>query len=108
MINAFQNTIETIVNSGYTVVEIHPFNDSEAFYFIAHKFIPTMKTPTEEVQYNQIVGINITSNVKNNSSIDRNAFMSQLQRYLDSPNSSVVRMEFPNNVAWIKHAPANK
>lgn len=108
MINAYQNAIEAIVNSGYSVLEIHPFNNQEAFYFVVHKFIPTMKTPTDDIQYNQVVGINITNNIKNNSAIDRIAFMNQLQRYLDAENTSVVRMEFPNSMIWIKHAPASK
>jgi hypothetical protein len=108
MINAYQNAIEAIVNSGYTVLEIHPFNNQESFYFIVHKFISAMKTPTDDIQYNQLVGVNITNNIKNNSTIDRNSFMNQLQRYLEAENTSVVRMEFPNSMVWIKHAPAVK
>lgn len=108
MINAYQNAIEAIVTSGHTVLEIHPFNDHEAFYFVVHKFTPAMKTPTDDIQYNQVVGINITNNVKNNSAIDKNNFMNQLQRYLEAENTSVVRMEFPNSMIWIKHAPASR
>lgn len=108
MINSYQNAIEAIITAGHTVLEIHPFNDHEAFYFVVHKFNPAMKTPTDDIQYNQVVGINITNNVKNNSAIDKNNFMNQLQRYLEAENTSVVRMEFPNSVIWIKHAPANR
>lgn len=108
MINVYQNAIETIVNSGYTVLEVHPFNNQEAFYLIVHKFIPAFKTPTEDVQYNQVIGINITNIIKNNSAIDKNAFMNQLQRYLDSENTSVIRIEFSNGISWLKHAPINK
>lgn len=108
MINTYQNAIEAVVMSGYSVLEIHPFNNQEAFYFVVHKFTPAMKTPTDDIQYNQIVGINITNIVKNNSAIDKNHFMNQLQRYLEAESTSVVRMEFPNQMTWIKHAPANK
>lgn len=104
MINAYQNTIETIISQGYTVVEIHPFNTTESFYFISHKFIPSTTTPTEDIRFNQLTGINITNIVRNNSSVDKNSFISQLQRYLTSENTPVVRIEFPNNIVWIKHA----
>lgn len=107
MINNFQSAIEAILTTGHSVLQIHPFNDTEVIFFVVHKFTPSMTTPTDDIQFNQVIGINITNVIKNNSAIDRNVFINQFQRFLNSENTSVVRMEFPNTIPWIKHAPAN-
>lgn len=109
-INVYQKAIETIVSEGYSVIQIFPISSGEqssaAYYFLVHKFAPAQKTPTDDIQYNQIVGINITDLVNNNSSLDKTLFIHRLNQCLK--DSDVIRVEFPNNVRWLKFASAIK
>lgn len=109
-INVHQKAIETIVKEGYSVVQIFPLSSGEqaatAYYFLIHKFTPAQRTPTDDIQYNQIVGINITDLISNNSTLDKHLFIHRLNQYIDE--SDVIRVEFPNNVRWLKFASAVK
>lgn len=109
-INVYQKAIETIVNEGYSVIQIFPLSAGEqvatAYYFLAHKFIPAQRTPTDDIQYNQVIGINITDLVNKNATLDRTGFIHRLNQYIEE--SDVIRVEFPNNVRWLKFASAVK
>jgi hypothetical protein len=99
-INIFQRALEIIIGMGYTVVEIFPIGDSTALYYIVHKFIPATSSTVEDIQYNQLVGINITDLLINNSSFDKTAFEHRISTYIQDAN--VVRLEFPNAMRWLK------
>lgn len=109
-INVYQKAIETIVNVGYSVIQIFPLSDGEqaatAYYFLAYKFIPAQRTPTDDIQYNQVIGINITDLVSRNATLDRSGFVHRLNQCIEE--SDVIRVEFPNNVRWFKFASAVK
>ena len=109
-INVYQKAIETIVKEGYSVIQIFPLSSGEqaatAYYYLAHKFTPAQRTPTDDIQYNQLVGINITDLVSHNSTLDKHLFIHRLNQCIEE--SDVVRVEFPNNVRWLKFASAVK
>ena len=109
-INVYQKAIETIIKEGYSVIQIFPLSNGEqaatAYYFLLHKFTPAQKTPTDDIQYNQIIGINITDLVNNNSSLDKSLFIHRLNQCIK--DSDVIRVEFPNNVRWLKFESAIK
>ena len=67
-LNVYQKSIESIVSLGHTVLQIFPFQNSPtAFYYVVNSFNPSMKTPTDDIQYNQAIGINITDFIAQNS-----------------------------------------
>lgn len=109
-INVYQKAIETIIAQGYSVIQIFPLSNGEqaasAYYFLVHKFIPAQRTPTDDIQYNQIIGINITDLVAHNATLDKNVFVHRLNQVINE--SEVIRVEFPNNVRWLKFANAVK
>jgi hypothetical protein len=105
-INAYQKAIEVMLSLGHTILQVFPLNDTTAYYFAVHQFNPSMTTPTDDIQFNQVVGINITDFVRNNVLVDRNSFVFKFEQLISDPNTDVVRMEFPNTVRWFKFAPA--
>lgn len=109
-INVYQKAIETIVAEGYSVIQIFPLSNGEqaasAYYFLTHKFISAQRTPTDDIQFNQIIGINITDLVRNNSTLDKGLFLKRLNQYINEVN--IIRVEFSNNVRWFKFASATK
>lgn len=103
-LNVFQKTIENIVAQGYSVIQIFPLvygeQSSAAYYFLVHKFIAAQRTPTDDIQYNQLIGINITDLVNSTSALNKDVFIHKLNEYISQ--ADVVRLEFPNNVRWLK------
>lgn len=101
-INVYQKTIETLISMGHSVIQVFPFGKSEvAYYFLVHKFVPSMKTPVDDIQYNQITGINITDFMRNNPVLMNSAdFQHRLNDVIE--NNDVVRVEFPNTLTWFK------
>ena len=107
-INPYQGAIEAIVSTGHSVLQVFPFNDSSAYYFAVHQFTPSMKTPTDDIQYNQVIGVNITRFIEQNSFINQNEFVRKFEAYISNEETQVVRMEFPNTMRWFKFASAVK
>ena len=106
-INVYQKTIEFIANKmGFAVLQIFPLNDSTAYYFLVHEFHVSTRTPTDDIQFNQLVGINITDIVRNNSTIDKRQFELKLNEFING--ADVIRAEFPSTMRWFKFASANK
>lgn len=107
-INAYQKAIETIVSQrGFSVVQVF-FNDVTAYYYAVHKFTPAAKTPTDDIQYNQVIGINITNFIQNNSLVGIDAFLHKFDVLMSDPHTEVLRLEFPNTIKWFKFAPATR
>lgn len=103
-LNLYQKTIENLVRLGHTVIQVFPFNDKTAYYFLVHKFIPSMKTPVDDIEYNQITGINITDFMQNNSVLNSSNFNARLDEIIR--NNDVIRVEFPNTIPWFKFGSA--
>lgn len=103
-INVFQKTIEFVVSLGYSVIQVFPLSDENAYYFLVHKFTTAQRTSTDDIQFNQLIGINITDLIRNNAAVDNRIFEHKLNEYLTA--AQVIRMEFPNNVRWFKFASA--
>lgn len=104
-INAYQKAIEVLVSHGYSILQVF-FNEVTAYYYAVHKFIPSAKTPTDDIQYNQAVGVNITNFIENNSLVGIDAFLHKFEVLMSDQNTEVVRLEFPNTIKWFKFAPA--
>lgn len=104
-INAYQQVIEEIVSEGYVVLQIFPFNDSNACYYSVHQFTASQTTPTDDIQYNQLVGVNITKFLEQNSFLNRNEFFRKFESMISSEETRVIRLEFPNTMRWFKFAP---
>lgn len=107
-INLYQQAIEAILSIGHNVLQVFPFNDPTAYYFVVHQFSASMKTPTDDIQYNQVVGINITKFIEQNSFIENREFLKKFENYIMSEEASVVRMEFSNTTRWFKFSSAVK
>lgn len=106
-INLYQKSIEYLVSLNYTVVQLFPFGERDsAFYYIANQFTPSTSTPIEDIRYNQLTGVNITDFLINTSSIDKFAFKSKLDELMK--NADTVRIEFPQNIRWIKYASSSR
>lgn len=103
-INVYQKTIEFIVSLGYPVLQVFPLNDGNAYYFLVHKFLVAQRTSTDDIQFNQVVGMNITDLVKNNAAVDNRVFEHRFNEYV--AKAEVIRAEFPNTVRWFKFASA--
>lgn len=100
-INIYQKTIEHLISLGHTVIQVFPFGNSDvAYYFLVHKFIPCTKTPIEDIQYNQITGINITDFIINNPVLNSSNFNHRLNDVIE--HNDIVRVEFPNTMSWFK------
>lgn len=107
-INPYQQAIESIVSTGHSVLQVFPFNDSTAYYFVVHQFTASQKTPIDDIQYNQVVGVNITKFIEQNSFINQGEFLRKFEIYFADGKTQVVRMEFPNTMRWFKFASAVK
>lgn len=104
-INVYQKTIETLISMGHSVIQIFPFGNLDvAYYFLVHKFVPSMKTPIDDIQYNQVTGINITDFMRNNPVLNAATFQHRLNEVIDK--NDVVRVEFPNTLTWFKFGTA--
>lgn len=103
-LNLYQKTIENLVRLGHNVIQVFPFKDNTAYYFLVHKFIPSMKTPVDDIEYNQITGINITDFIKNNPVLNSSNFNARLDEIIR--NNDVIRVEFPNTIPWFKFGSA--
>ena len=102
-LNVYQKSIESIVSLGHTVLQIFPFQNSPtAFYYVVNSFNPSMKTPTDDIQYNQAVGINITDFIEQNSYINKVEFERKFEAFIMSNDVLVTRIEFPNILTWFK------
>ena len=101
-INPYQQAIELIIEAGHSVLQVFPFNESNAYYYLVHQFIVAQKTPTDDIQYNQAVGINITKFIEQNSFINKIEFMRKFENYISSEYAKVTRIEFPNTMSWFK------
>ena len=107
-INQYQQSIEAIISMGHSILQVFPFNDSTAYYYAVHQFTPSMKTPTDDIQYNQIIGVIITKFIEQNSFINRDEFLRKFETYISSDENQITRMEFPNTMRWFKFASALK
>ena len=104
-LNNKQKFIEQIISIGFNVVEIYPNNmTDESMLFVAKTFEPSMKTPTDDIQYNFLVGINITDFVRNTSVVDPNNFKSKFERFIHDESRIVVRINFARNIRWFKYS----
>lgn len=103
-INPYQQAIEAIVSTGHSVLQVFPFNDSTAYYFAVHQFTASQRTPTDDIQYNQVMGVNITRFIEQNSFINQNEFLRKFEAYLAADETQIIRMEFPNTMRWFKFA----
>lgn len=100
-INIYQKSIEYLISLGHTVIQVFPFGNSEiAYYFLVYKFTPCAKTPTEDITYNQITGINITDFIRNNPVLNSSNFNHRLDEVIE--HNDVVRVEFPSTISWFK------
>lgn len=104
-LNNKQKFIEQIISLGVNVVEIFPNNTTdESMLFVANTFEPSMKTPTDDIQYNSLVGINVTDFVKNASLVDPNNFKNKFEQFIRSDSRIIVRINFSRNIRWFKYA----
>ena len=104
-LNNKQKFIEQIISLGFNVVEIYPNNTTdESMLFVANTFEPSMKTPTDDIQFNSMVGINITDFVRNTSVVDPNNFKSKFERFIHDESRIVVRINFARNIRWFKYS----
>lgn len=104
-LNNKQKFIEQIISLGFIIVEIYPNNmNDESMLFVANTFEPSMKTPTDDIQYNSIVGINITDFVRNTSVVDPNNFKSKFEQFIHGESRIVVRINFSRNIRWFKYS----
>lgn len=104
-LNNKQKFIEQIISLGFNVVEIYPNNTTdESMLFVAKTFEPSMKTPTDDIQYNLLVGINITDFVRNTSVVDPNNFKSKFERFIYDESRAVLKISFSRNIRWFKYS----
>lgn len=104
-INVYQKAIEAIISNGFVVLQIFPFEGSTAYYYLVHQFNPSMRTPTDDIQFNQVVGVNITDFIKNNAYIgDRHEFIRKFMLLINNEETKITRVEFPNSMRWFKFA----
>lgn len=107
-INPYQQAIEAIVSTGHSILQVFPFDDSNAYYYAVHQFIASQRTPTDDIQYNQVIGVNITKFIEQNSFINQSEFLRKFEAYMAADETKVTRMEFPNTMRWFKFASAVK
>lgn len=107
-INPYQQAIEAIVSTGHNVLQVFPFNDSSAYYYAVHQFTASQKTPTDDIQYNQVIGVNITKFIEQNAFMNQGEFLRKFEAYMLSDETQVTRMEFPNTMRWFKFGSAVK
>ena len=58
------------------------------------------------MRLSELIGINITDIVRNNSTIDKRQFELKLNEFING--ADVIRAEFPSTMRWFKFASANK
>lgn len=107
-INPYQQAIEAIVSTGHSVLQVFPFNDASAYYYAVHQFIASQRTPTDDIQFNQVIGINITKFIEQNSFMNQSEFLRKFEAYITNDETQVTRMEFPNTMRWFKFGSAVK
>lgn len=107
-LNAYQQAIELILSLGHTVLQVFPFNTTTAYYYLVHQFTASQQTPTDDIQYNQVIGINITRFIQMNSFVNQTEFLRKFELFINSNDSQVTRMEFPNTMRWFKFGSAVK
>lgn len=105
-LNLYQKTIETLVAMGHSVMQVFPFHNETAYYFLVYNFSPSMKTPVDDIQYNQITGINITDFLRNNPVLNSSNFTHRLNEIIEK--NDVIRVEFPNTMPWFKFGSVTK
>ena len=104
-LNNKQKFIEQIISLGFNVVEIYPNNTTdESILFVAKTFESSMKTFTDDIQYNLLVGINITDFVRNTSVVDPNNFKSKFERFIYDESRAVLKISFSRNIRWFKYS----
>jgi hypothetical protein len=104
-LNNYQKAIETLIEDGFTILQI--FNqDGTAFYFIVHKFEESFSSSSQSVDFNTLIGINITEFMRvNGGQLDKTNLISRFNEFVN--NAKVIRCEFSKNVRWFKWGSAN-
>jgi hypothetical protein len=97
----YQNTIQLLIDGGHIILQV--IFDSNTEYFLVYEWRTAEENSSS---YHQMVGINITNFLNNNSGKrDKNELISRLQEYIKY--SEVMRVEFSKKAAWYKWSSYN-
>ena len=97
-----REAVNAIVKLGYVVLEVE-MPDGEWGYFIAHEFTPSTKTAVESIEYNTMVGVDITDFIhKRSVTFAQIDFSRSLDEFLSSKDTNVITLEMSNNTRWYK------
>lgn len=103
MNEAYLNAVEILISNGYKVIQIS-FETFNVFYLV-HSFQESVLSGPSPVDYNTLVGINITEFMKNMTMVqDKSIFMNNFQNRINS--SFVTRIQFSRNQEWICWSPS--